>query len=96
MCELKASKSAIAGAFISNPFSEKLESIEADLVRSMVSEYVADVGNECNSPGGVCMLGVMRLFVVVFSESFLRLIIILILSFCHLLWSPLLHHIGLL
>ena len=89
-------KSAIAGGLKSKSFSEKLESIEADRVRSIVSEYVADVGNECDKPGGVWTLGVITWFVVVFSESFLRLIIILILSFCHLLWSPLLHHIGLL
>ena len=59
ICVVKPVKSAIAGGLKSKSFSEKLESIEADLVRSIVSEYVADVGNECDNPGGVWTLGVM-------------------------------------
>jgi len=69
--------------------------MEADRVRSIESENVADVGSECDSPGGVSALGVMTCDEV-FSVSFLRLMIILMLSFCHRLCSPLLHHIGLL
>jgi len=61
------------------------ESIEADRVRSSESENVADVGRECDNPGGVSEPGVMTWFVVeevVFSVSFFRLMIILMLSFC--------------
>lgn len=58
-------------------------------VRSSESENVAEVGSECESPGGVSEPGVMTwltvvevvVVVVVFSVSFLRLMIILIFSF---------------
>lgn len=71
------------GALKSN--SDNCESIEADRVRSRGSEKVADVGSECDNPGGVSEPGVMTWFVVdevVFSVSFFRLMIVLMLSFC--------------
>ncbi len=70
------------GALKSNNDSE--ESMEADRVRSRGSEKVAEVGRECDKPGGVSLPGVMTWFVdeVDFSVSFFLLMIILILSFC--------------
>ena len=72
----------------------KCESIEADLLRSSGSEKVADVGSECERPGGV----LIEVWMVCedFSESFFFLMIILISSLCLLRKSLLLHHIGLL
>ena len=78
--------------------SDNCESIDADRVRSKGSEKVAEVGSECDKPGGVSEPGVMTWFEVevVFSVSFFRLMIILILSFWTRRWSLLLHHMGLL
>ncbi len=79
-------KSAIWGELNSN--SDNCESIDADRMRSIGPENVAEVGSECESPGGVSEPGVMTWVVVVvvvdvvFSVSFFLLMIILILSFC--------------
>ena len=69
---------------------EYSESIEGARVRG-VTEYVADVGNECDNPGGVSAL-----ICAVFSEIFVRLIMLLICSFCCFRCSLLVHHAGLL
>ena len=65
------------------------ESIDPDRVRSKESEKVADVGNECERLGGVSIVDMTWWLcdcagagVVVFSVSFFRLMIILMLSFC--------------
>ncbi len=81
----------------------KCESMEPERARSRGSEKVADVGSECDRPGGeptdvwiecVCVWGFAPCGCVDFSASFLRLMIILMSSFCFLRASLLLHHIG--
>lgn len=63
-------------------------------MRAVMSEYVADVGNECDRPGGVS--APVESICEVFSDSFVRFILFLMLSFCNFRCSLLLHHIGLL
>lgn len=82
------------GGALKSKSSEKEDSIDPERVRSIESEKVADVGSECDRPGGVSAPG--GRICDVFSESFLRLMIILMLSFCQRRESPLLHHMGLL
>jgi len=99
MCELKSAKFMPCAL---KSYSDMFESIEPARVLSRESENVAEVGNECESPGGVSEPGVMTWVIVVvvevvpFSESFLRLMIFLMFSFWFLRSSLLLHHIGLL
>ena len=67
---------------------EKGESIEGARVCG-VTEYVADVGNECDSPGGVSAL-----ICAVFSEIFVLFMMLLICSFCCFRCSLLVHQAG--
>lgn len=68
--------------------------MDADLVRSKLSEKVAEVGSEWERPGGEPMEEVVWMLCDDFSESFLRLMMVLMSSLCCLLASLLLHHMG--
>jgi hypothetical protein len=57
ICALYDVKSAIWGELKSK--IDNWESIDADRVRSMGPENVAEVGKECDKPGGVSEPGVM-------------------------------------
>ena len=86
------SKWSCSGGWPNSYSLEYCESTDGARVRG-VTEYVAEVGRECESPGGVSApIGICADF----SDSFVRLIIPLIVSFCCLRCSLLLHHNGLL
>src|SRR3569833_2477033 len=73
------------------------ESSEADRGRSSGSEKVADVGRECARPGGEPATEVWMGWAwlcAFFSDSFLRLMMVLMSSLCFLRASLLLHHMG--
>lgn len=85
-------KSAPPGGLLKLKPPDIWESIEADRLRSRESEYVADVGSECERSGGE--FTELWMVCAFFSSSFLRLMMTLISSLCLRLSSLLLHHCG--